>query len=508
MTGSTPAHGIVQRLRPANNLSITTRRLVGAVVVLLLSPPSFAAGPAPTDLPAIAATAPGHLGRLHRAAGASAKMRHAPLARVLPGTTPAGLAVGRPPTELRIVNAPVPGLASAGAVNPEAVPRIHGATVTVAPVPRWSRELAFSGGYYALGRGAPLAGDEGAQRRPLGQAWAVNADSLLLGRRLRVRGEYVRSVLRSGAPEAGMAHAGSAYDVGVAYWIPGGGAGAGGDWNLEFHHARIGADFWSPGNASLPRDVALWQADLSHQVNKVKMRLGLSRRRSNLDNRTGLSRSRDDRYQVHLSSPLDILPRSLDWLGRLVGTLTMHSEALRDSITGSHTSRGGRVGVNLRPKAVALRITSGWERSDQRGDPACAATSLARSYGLSMTVAGPHGIRVSPRYSFTTTVGTGAIPDSLTRSGSVAMRVPLSRGRAAFTFDANIRDTSADNVSGDFRQSLVNTGFVWKMSRPHGWHPGVDVNLTQSLQWTRAGGDSGGVADWRLLAGVRIAYGN
>ncbi|MEJ2382329.1 MAG: hypothetical protein P8076_14340 [Gammaproteobacteria bacterium] len=380
------------------------------------------------------------------------------------------------------------------------MPRIHGANVTLAPVPRWSRELAFSGGYYAAGNGAASAGGDGARRQPLGQTWAVNADSLLFGRRLRMRGEYLRSVLRSGAADGGAAHADSAYDLGVAYWIPGHGAGNGGDWNLELHHARIGAGFWSPGTASLPRDVALWQADLSHRVDHVNVRLGLTRRRNNPDNRAGLSRSRDDRYEVHLSSPLDVLPRSLDWLGRLVATLTMHSEALNDSLTGLHTSRGGQVGVNLRPKPVALRISSGWERSDQRSDPACAATSLARSYGLSMTIAGPRGVRVSPRYSFTTTTGTGAIPDSLTRSTSVAMRVPLSRGRAAFTFDANIQDTVADDVSGDFEQSLVSTGFVWKMSQPHGWHPGVDVNLTHSLQWTRAGGGSGGVTDWRVLA--------
>ncbi|MEJ2694217.1 MAG: hypothetical protein P8166_14550, partial [Candidatus Thiodiazotropha sp.] len=88
--------------------------------------------------------------------------------------------------------------------------------------------------------------------------------------------------------------------------------------------------------------------------------------------------------------------------------------------------------------------------------------------------------------------------------GADARALPFADG----TFDANIQDTVADDVSGDFEQSLVSTGFAWKMSQPHGWHPGVDVNLTHSLQWTRAGGGSGGVTDWRVLAGVRIAYGN
>lgn len=509
MTGPPSARGIAQRLRLDNKLSIIARRLAGAVAMsLLVSPPLLAARPALIDLPTIYGMAAGHLGGLHRAPGGGAKIRHSPLAGVLPGLSAGTLAAGSPPAQLQFVSAAAPGFARPGSVGPGAGPRIHGANVTVAPVPRWSRELAFSGGYYAVGGGGGSAGNDDAQRRPLGQAWAANADSLLLGRRLHVRGEYLRSVLRSSAPEGGMAHADSAYDVGVAYWIPGHGAGGGGDWNLEFHHARIGADFWSPGNTSLPRDVALWQARLRHKIDHVNLRLGLSRRSNNPDHRAGLSHSRDDRYEVHLSSPLDVLPRSLDWLGRLVATLTMHSEALNDSVTGSHITRGGQVGVDLRPKPVALRITSGWERSQQRGDPACAATSLAHSYGLSMTIAGPHGVRVSPRYSFTTTTGTGAIPDSLTRSGSVGMRVPLSRGRAAFTLDANIQDTAADNVSGDFEQSLVNAGLVWKMSSPHGWHPGVDLNLTHSLQWTRAGSGSGGVTDWRVLAGVRIAYGN
>ncbi|MEJ2435879.1 MAG: hypothetical protein P8Y53_23090, partial [Pseudolabrys sp.] len=178
MKGPIAARGTVRRLRLPNRLSIIARRLAGAAVIwFLFSAPLLAATPAPTDLPTISGMAAGRLGGLRRAGGGGATMHHSPLAGVLPEVDPGELAPGGPPAQLHIVSAAAPGMVSPGNTGSEAVPLIHGANVTVAPVPRWSGELAFSGGYYAVGNGASSAGSDGARRQPLGQAWAVDADS-------------------------------------------------------------------------------------------------------------------------------------------------------------------------------------------------------------------------------------------------------------------------------------------------------------------------------------------
>ncbi len=434
----------------------------------------------------------------------TATMRYSPLSGALLDAPGDPLNNPGAPTRLHIYDARAPALSSG--IDPAAVSRMRGARLTVAPIPRWSRGFALSGSYLATSQTAHALFSSDAERRRLAQSWSVGADSLLLGRSMRVRGEYLRSGLDSARPISSQSRDDTAYDLGVAYRIPGADAGGKQDWRLELHHTRIGSDFWSPGNPSLAKGVGLWTANVSHTLHGVNMRFDVTRRRDNLRANADAPRTEDQLYRLHFRSAVRMLPETLVWLGRLVATLTLRSERIINSQSFAQHARGGRVDFDFGREPFSWRVSSGWDSISQDSEVTDAFSTFARSYAVAMTFTAARGFTVSPQYELKVTNGLGTVADTLSHSGIVAARLPLSRGRAALTFNARVERTSSAALPGGIEQGLVNAGVVWNVSDPHGRHPGVALNLTNGVQWMRGAVGDSGYSDWRVMAGVRIAY--
>ncbi len=194
--------------------------------------------------------------------------------------------------------------------------RLSGSLLRLNPLPgdpeRLELTVTYITGEGSDGSGAGVSGDPAGTS---GSAWSVAADSRLLGKMLRLRGEFAATQYDFGGSDGGGQEKDEAYSFLTVFSLWNKPVFS---WDLGLTYKQIGLFFKSLANTGLPSDMMISQAFTAVKWGGLAIDAAISRAEDNVGKLESLPRNRRDLVEgsVKFISPEAGSGNSTGWLGQ------------------------------------------------------------------------------------------------------------------------------------------------------------------------------------------------
>lgn len=397
--------------------------------------------------------------------------------------------------------------------------RVFGVVAKSSPFLEDPEKLTISG-LYLKGEGEEIGiGEGGDTESSGGNAWSLIADTHILDKRLRLRGEYAKTGFDfDGLGTNFNKEEDYAYSFQAAYTHP--------EkifkekplnWSLGLEHKRVGTFFHSLANAGFPGDKFLISAFTELIWSALNINTVVGRETDNVEDDPLLPRTQTDQVTMNtIYTPFQEEPSEGGWWS------FFHQPSFQTS--WSHTRQkqtetpSGFSGTetDTRTKDLLLAATfnpASWDWTishnisffEDHSDVTSDTRNNLSSLSINFQVGDRLSISPDVQYYTQDEQNTGVETTSLRTGLSVAFTFYPERLNGSLNYSLSMDDSSHDTI--DTTTNTIDAGIFWTIKRPRSNHPGIDLFVNANYQDIDDKVSSGSsTSNYQVFTGIKIGW--
>jgi hypothetical protein len=355
-------------------------------------------------------------------------------------------------------------------------------------------EKLFLSATYLNGEGEQVGvGEGGDPESSGGDAWSLTADSSILNKRLRLRGEYATTRFDFDGVDTGFdAERDNAYSLLSVYTHPEKTfIGKPLNWNIGLEYQSVGTFFHSLANPGLPNDKRsiIGFAEMGWSALNINAVLGSGT--DNVDGDPLLPEIRTD--QVTLSTtfaPFQEASQKGGWnlfgqpffqlnLSQNKQNQTSTPSGFSGTVTDNKTS-GMDLSASFNPGTwnwtISHAVTLFDDYSDVSSDTRNNFTNLSAGFQIA------EGLTLGPNLQYNVFEDKDTDVDTTSLSAGLGITIPLYRDRLNCSLNFSLNQNSASDDSTDTTSSNIDGSMVWAIKLPKTNRPGVALSVEGNYQ--------------------------
>ena len=355
-------------------------------------------------------------------------------------------------------------------------------------------EKLFLSATYLNGEGEQVGvGEGGDPESSGGDAWSLTADSTILNKRLRLRGEFATTRFDFDGEDTGFdAERDHAYSLLSVYTHPERTVkGKPLNWNIGVDYHNVGTFFHSLANPGLPNDKRSMSAFGEIGWSALKINTVFGRGTDNVDDDPLLPRIQTDQVTVGTTyAPFQEAPQNGGWnlfgqpfyqlnLNQTKQNQTRTPSGFSGTVTDNKTS-GLDLSASFNPGTwnwtISYAVTLFDDYSDVSSDTRNNFANLSAGFLIG------ERLSLTPILQYNVLEDKDTDVDTTSLSAGLGITIPLYRDRLNCSMNFSLNQNSASDDSTDTTSSNIDGSMVWAIKLPKTNRPGVALSVEGNYQ--------------------------